>query len=59
VDLGRLSTSLVASLPEPLIFTLIFYGLWLLYALGTLRGFTAISLAAKYGQEVVGLIPEE
>jgi len=35
-----------------------FYGLWLTYMLGTLGGFIAISLAAKYGQEVVKLTPE-
>lgn len=38
--------------------TLTFYGLWLSYALGTLGGFAAISLAAKYGQEIVKLTPE-
>jgi MFS family permease len=44
--------------PRQMIRTLAFYGLWTSYALGTLGGFTAISLAAKYGQEVVGLTPE-
>ncbi|MEM1976747.1 MAG: OFA family MFS transporter [Nitrososphaerota archaeon] len=44
--------------PRQMIRTLTFYGLWLSYALGTLGGFTAISLAAKYGQEVVKLTPE-
>jgi MFS family permease len=44
--------------PRQMIRTLAFYGLWISYALGTLGGFTAISLAAKYGQEVVGLTPE-
>jgi MFS family permease len=44
--------------PKQMVRTLTFYGLWLSYALGTLGGFTAISLAAKYGQEVVGLTSE-
>ena len=35
--------------------TLTFVGLWLTYVFGTTGGFIAISLAAKYGQDVVGL----
>ncbi len=35
-----------------------FVGLWSAYVLGTLGGFIAISLSAKYGQEVVRLSPE-
>ncbi len=52
-------TKVLAELaPRQMARTLTFYGLWFSYALGTLGGFTAISLAAKYGQEVVKLTPE-
>lgn len=36
----------------------IFRVLWLLYMLGTLGGFIAISVSAKYGTEVVRLTPQ-
>jgi len=35
-----------------------FKGLWLAYMIGTLGGFIAISLAAKYAEEAVKLTPE-
>lgn len=34
-----------------------FLGLWLSYVFGTTGGFIAISLAAKYGSEIIGLAP--
>lgn len=43
--------------PREIVRTSAFYGLWLAYVLGTMGGFVAISLAAKYGQEVVMLDP--
>lgn len=43
--------------PRQMVRTRLFAGLWLSYVLGTTGGFTAISLAAKYGQEVVKLEP--
>jgi MFS family permease len=41
--------------PREMVKTRTFAGLWLSYVLGTTGGFIAISLAAKYGQEVIGL----
>lgn len=43
--------------PRQMVKTRLFAGLWLSYVLGTTGGFIAISLAAKYGQEVVKLEP--
>ena len=43
--------------PREMVKTRTFYGLWLSYVLGTTGGFIAISLAAKYGQEVIRLDP--
>ena len=43
--------------PRQMVKTRTFAGLWLSYVLGTTGGFIAISLAAKYGQEVVRLDP--
>ena len=48
VTYGELSSSQMIRKPT-------FVGLWLTYVLGTTGGFVAISLAAKYGVEVVGL----
>jgi len=41
--------------PREIVKTATFYGIWLAYVLGTMGGFIAISLAAKYGEEVVAL----
>jgi len=43
--------------PREMVKTRTFAGLWLSYVLGTTGGFIAISLAAKYGQEVIKLDP--
>ncbi len=43
--------------PKEMVKTRTFTGLWLSYVLGTTGGFIAISLAAKYGQEVIKLDP--
>jgi len=43
--------------PNQMVKTPAFIGLWLTYAFGTTGGFAAISLAAKYGVEIVGLTP--
>ncbi|MEM3892005.1 MAG: OFA family MFS transporter [Nitrososphaerales archaeon] len=43
--------------PRQMVKTRLFAGLWLSYVLGTTGGFIAISLAAKYGQEVLKLEP--
>lgn len=43
--------------PRQMVKTRTFAGLWVSYVLGTTGGFIAISLAAKYGQEVVKLDP--
>ncbi len=45
------------STSSQMISTLTFAGLWLTYVFGTSGGFIAISLAAKYGREIVGLAP--
>ena len=43
--------------PRQMVKTRLFAGLWLSYVLGTTGGFIAISLAAKYGQDVIRLEP--
>ncbi|MEM0348929.1 MAG: OFA family MFS transporter [Candidatus Caldarchaeum sp.] len=43
---------------KQMLWTRLFYSLWVSYFLGTMGGFIAISMSAKYGVEVVGMSPE-